>query len=124
MDKRISVGETKTPMESVELFFSGSVKPENHILFALSLPSDMKQEARTRMRKVKKDCQKNEMKYKAEGKRLCDLQHEEYIKFYDVFKRLTPKTEYHPHDCALQRDDKGKTYYFHSGKDYVMYEPD
>ena len=76
-----------------------------------------------RIQRVKKDYKENEKNYKAEGKRLCDLQHEEYIKFYDVFNRRTPKTEYHPHDGALQRDDKGKTYYFHSGKDYVMCEP-
>ena len=41
------------------------------------------------------------MNYKAERKRLCDVQHEEYV--------------------ALQRDE-GKTYDFDSGKDYVMFE--
>ena len=103
MDKRISVGETTTPMESVEFFCLGSVKPENHILFPLSLTSDMKQEAKRRMRKVNKDYKKNEKKYKAEGKRLCDLQHEEYIKFYDVFKQKTKKDEFHPHGGSSKR---------------------
>jgi len=27
------------------------------------------------------------------------------------------------HGGALQRDDKGETYYFDFGKDYVMYDP-
>ena len=62
-------------------------------------------------------------KNKAEGKRLCDIQHEEYLKFYDVVKKGSPKNEYHPLGGALQRDDKGKTYYFDSGKDYALYEP-
>ena len=68
-------------MESVEFFCSGrenltSVTPENHILFALSLTSDMKVLARTRMREINKDYMKNEKKYEAEGGKLCDLQHQ------------------------------------------------
>ena len=63
MDKRISVGETTPPMESINFFCSGSVKPENHILFALSLTSNMKQEAKERMRRVNY-YKKNENKYK------------------------------------------------------------
>jgi serine/threonine protein kinase len=121
------VGETKTPMESVELFCSGrenltSVTPENHILFALSLTSNMKDKAIKRMKEVNNDYLKNEKKYKAEGKTLCHLQHEKYIKFYDVFKQGTKKKERYRNGGALQRDDKGKTYYFDSGKEYVIYE--
>jgi hypothetical protein len=104
-------------------FCSGSVTPQNLILFANSLTSDMKERAKLRMQKVKKDYEKNKKKYKAEGKRLCELQHIEFLKFYDVFQKETDKNEFHPHGGALQRDDKGKTYYFDSGKEYVMYEP-
>ena len=75
------------------------------------------------MRKVNNDYKKNEMKYKAEGKTLCHLQHEEYINFYNVFKKGTNENEFHSHGGALQRGDKGKTYYFDYGKQYVMYEP-
>ena len=35
----------------------------------------------------------------------------------------TKKINRHPHGGALQRDDKGNTYYFDSGEEYVMYEP-
>ena len=104
-------------------FCSGSVTPENHILFALSLTSNMKKEAIKRMKEVNNDYLKNEKKYRAEGKTLCHLQHEEYLKFYNVFINKTKKINRHPHGGALQRDDKGKTYYFDSGKEYVMYEP-
>jgi len=44
----------------------------------------MKKEAKKRMQWVNKDFKENEKKYKAEGKRLCDLEHEEYLKFYDI----------------------------------------
>ena len=80
----------------------------------------MKDKAKTRMIKVNKDYIKNEMKYKAEGKTLSHLQHEEYIKFYKVYTKGTKGDEHHPHGGALQRDDKGKPYYFDSGKEYVM----
>ena len=72
-------------MESVEFFCSGSVKPENHSLFALNLTSNMKKEAIRQMREVNNNYKKNEMKYKAEGKTLCHIQHEEYISFYQYF---------------------------------------
>jgi len=109
---------------SLSIFFcSGSVTPQNHILFANSLTSNMKERAKERMDKVKKNYKKNAKKYKAEGKRLCDLQHEEFLKFYEVFQKETEEEEFHPHGGALQRDDKGKTYYFDSGKEYVMCEP-
>ena len=103
-------------------FCSGFVTP-NHILFANSLTSNMKEKASLRMKKVKKHYEKNKNKNKAEGKRLCDLQHIEFLKFYDVFQKETDEEEFHPHGGALQRDDKGKTYYFDSGKKYVMCEP-
>jgi hypothetical protein len=101
-------------------FCSGSVTPQNHILFANSLTSNMKERAKERMDKVKKNYKKNAKKYKAERKRLCDLQHEEFLKFYEVFQNETEEEELHPHGGALQREDKGKTYYFDSGKEYVM----
>ena len=41
MDTRISVGKITPPIESVDFFCSDSIKPENHILFALSLTSNM-----------------------------------------------------------------------------------
>ena len=104
-------------------FCSGSVKPENHILFALSVPSTMKTEAMKRMKKVNEDYKNNKKKYNAEGKTLSHLQHEEYINFYKVYTKGMKGYEHHPHGGALQRDDKGKTYYFDSGKEYVMYEP-
>jgi len=83
----------------------------------------MKQEAEKRMQRVKRNYKGNEKKFKAEEKRLCDLQHEEYLKFYDVFRKRTSKNEYHPHGGALQTDDKGKIHHFDYGKDYVIYEP-
>ena len=72
-------------MEPV-FFCSGSVTPENQIQFSLSFISDMKQEERKRMRQVNKDYKKNEKKYKAEAKRLCDIQHEESIIFINFLK--------------------------------------
>ena len=45
------------------------------------------------------------------------------VNFCKYFERNTEKNDYHPHGGALQRDDKGKTEYFDSGKEYVMYEP-
>ena len=55
------------------------------------------------MRNIKKDYKKNEKKYIAEGKRLCHLQHIEYLKFYDVFQKETDENEFHPHGGAIQR---------------------
>ena len=63
----------------------------------------MKQEAKKRMRRVNKDYKKNEKKFKAEGKRLCYLQHEEYINFYDVFIKNTKDNERH-HKVALFKE--------------------
>ena len=60
------------------------------------------------MQKVKKDYEKNKNKNKAEGKRLCDLQHIEFLKFYDVIQKETDEEEFHPHGGSLQRDDKVK----------------
>jgi len=60
-------------MKPVELFCSCSVKPENHILFALSLTLDIKQEAKKRMQRFKLNYKENKKNYKAEGKILCDL---------------------------------------------------
>ena len=57
------------------------------------------------MQEVNKDYQKNENKYKAEGRRLCDLQHDEYIGFYDTFMKKTDESNHHPHGGALQRGD-------------------
>ena len=59
-------GYTARDMLKYLLHIKGSVKPENHILFALSLTSDMKALARTQMQRVKKVYKKNEKKYKAE----------------------------------------------------------
>ena len=39
------------------------------------------------MQRVNKDHKENEKIYKAEGKRLCNLHNEEYLKFYDIFLR-------------------------------------
>ena len=74
------------------------------------------------MKEVNNDYKNNEMKYNAEGKTLCYLQHEEYIKFYQIYKQNKNEDERHPHGGALQRDNKSKTYYFDSGKEYVMYD--
>ena len=52
-----------------------------------------------------------------------DFQHEEYLTFYGVFKQGTRVGQCHPHGDALQKDNKGKSYYFDSGEDYVMYDP-
>ena len=73
---------------------------------------------KTKVRKTNETVQtglyENEMKYKAEGNRLCDLRNEEYLEIFDVFKTGSPKDEYHPHGSSLQRDHKGKIYYFDS----------
>ena len=60
----------------------------------------MTEKARKRMKLVTRDCKDSEKIYNSEGERLCDLQHEEYLKFYDVFKKCTPKNEYR---VSLQR---------------------
>ena len=85
MDTRISVGKITPPMESVDFFCSDSIKPENHILFALSLTLDMKALARTRMQRVKKDYKKNEKKYEAEGKRLREFSNMKNIQNFMTF---------------------------------------
>ena len=66
-------------------FCSDSIKPENHILFALSLTLDMKALARTRMQRVKKDYKKNEKKYEAEGKRLREFSNMKNIQNFITF---------------------------------------
>ena len=61
-------------------FRSGSVTPQNHILFAVSLTSDMKYKAKKRiLQRIKKYYMKNEKKYNAEEMILYDLQHKEYL---------------------------------------------
>ena len=71
---------------SYRFFCSGSVVPQNHILFALSLISDMKTKVRKRMQRVKMDYMEMKRNIALKGRDYA-IFNKEHLKFLSILKK-------------------------------------
>jgi hypothetical protein len=88
-----------------------------------SLTPDTRTHAKNRMEVVKDEYLKNEKVYLKQGKKLHDLQSEEFLTFSDYFCKNVSIEDRIPHCIALQRDNQGNTYCYDPTVDHVMYNP-
>jgi hypothetical protein len=103
--------------------YSGSKKPQTLILFGVRLTPDTKVDAMRRMKAVKEEYARNRVNYLNQKKELYELQHNEFLEFQDYFSSKVPKEDRIPHCVALQRDNKGNSYYYDPAEDYVINNP-
>jgi hypothetical protein len=103
--------------------YSGSKKPQTLILFGVRLTPDTKVDAMRRMEAVKEEYARNRVNYLNQKKELYELQHNEFLEFQDYFSSKVPKEDRIPHCVALQRDNKGNSYYYDPAEDYVINNP-
>jgi hypothetical protein len=109
---------------SLSTFFnSGQNNRQTQILLGFSLTPDTRTHAKNRMEVVKDEYLKNEKVYLKQGKKLHDLQSEEFLAFSDYFCKNVSIEDRIPHCIALQRDNQGNTYCYDPTVDHVMYNP-
>jgi hypothetical protein len=97
-------------------FCSGNTTPITVVLFALSVVSTEKANAR---KKVKRAGDMEDI----HPSRITHYQADAFIRFSLAYPKVVRKEYRHPHGGALQRDRDNKVYYYDSAKTFVLYEP-